>query len=120
MADVKFASYDEDDFGHKPVEPELLRRLEQERTDARLSSPTPSVLQALSSQSTSLYDLGTLSGMSWARMFNEEGRNPYQSMAYDHYTRMLPLIDCKRPHLYRAYADGFVAGWSAVATGVIS
>jgi hypothetical protein len=111
---VVFADYDDDSvMGHVPVEPALLKRLEQERTDFRLSSPTPSVLQALSSQSLSLYDLGVQSGIEWGHYYLNEGRNPYQSLSYPHFVRMAKLVDCKRSHLYRSYAEGWISGWSA-------
>jgi hypothetical protein len=120
---VKFANWDDDSSLTAPVEPELLRRLEQQDRDLSMTSPTPSVLQGLSDQSVALYDCGVRSGIAWAHDWLEHDhrdteRDPqapdnYRSMAYNTFAKMAVLSHRKRPHLYRAYAEGWLNGWQA-------
>lgn len=118
LSKVKFVD-DTVDFS-APVEPALARRLQAEERDLRLSSPTPSVLQALSTCSVSLYDLGVQSGITWAHDWLEHDHRTtlhdgegYKSTAYNVFTKMVTLVDRKRPHLFRSYAEGWLNGWQA-------
>jgi hypothetical protein len=89
----------------------------RENTDELLSSPTPSVMRGLSTCSVSLYDLGVKSGMEFGRDWvkHTELREEYAR----HYRRMLHCLNDKRPHLFTAYAEGWINGYTAITSGVM-
>lgn len=93
----------------------LIRR---ENADEILTSPSPSVLRGLACQSVSLYDLGVRSGMEFGRdwLKHKELRDEYAR----HASRMMRCLNAKRPHLFTAYAEGWINGYSAVKNGVMA
>lgn len=115
---VKFANWD-DDFGHTQVEPQLLSLLARQRLDDLLSRPTPSVLDALSTHSVSLYDLGVRAGMDWRRRSDNDVHNRYNNPEYLEYERMSDKLRNARAHTadckHLAYIEGWLNGWQSVA-----
>lgn len=113
---VKFVD-DGTDFS-QPVEPELLSLLARERLDELMTHPTPSVLDALRQQSTTLYDLGIRAGMDWRRRSLNDVSNPLNNAEIHQYNKMLSLLNHTRAHTtdckHLAYAEGWIAGWSSL------
>lgn len=118
---VKFV---DDDLpkGHVSVEPELMSLFARQRLDDLLSTPTPSVLDALRTHSVSLYDLGVRTGMDWRRRANNDVSNRYNNESWREYERMMDkhrnVLASAKPHTtackHLAYIEGWIAGWSSL------
>jgi len=102
-----------------PVEPDLLSLLARQRLDDLLSTPTPSVLNALSTHSVSLYDLGVRAGMDWRRRADNDVTNHRNNTSYLEYERMMDKLRNTRAHTaackHLAYIEGWIAGWGYMA-----